>query len=369
MNISTTFTAITGWLRDIEDFELNTLGFGTDGIEVKKGDDRLYTGLNLVWNGPVKFHPEVGIASIDQKSNGSDEELRAGLYDGSFVLDGKIEEFMGFSYKKYWVSSDAANDFQECTKSFCDGDGPDGRAPHDALFFALGYLDGLPSAPYDSISPERPSRRIVHNATAHPKTPLLAPKAMYKAVLGEEEYIAVRSKSPPGIDILHHIENWSPMKQQKAYEIIADFERQGLDRLQIMPGAVELCGFLNSRNIRRGLITRNVKSAVDLFHLRFGMAFSPALSREFRPYKPDPAPLLHICTTWEVQPSEVMMIGDSLKDDVACGKRAGAFTCLLDETGRYDSPEYASVEFKPDYKVSSLAQVSSLLEANFEMAP
>ncbi|KAA8539927.1 hypothetical protein F0562_026619 [Nyssa sinensis] len=127
--------------RDIEDFELNTLGFGTDGIEVKKGDDRLYTGLNLVWNGPVKFHPEVGIASIDQKSNGSDEELRAGLYDGGFVLDGKIEEFMGFSYKKYWVSSDAANDFQECTKSFCDGDGPDGRAPHDALFFALGYLD------------------------------------------------------------------------------------------------------------------------------------------------------------------------------------------------------------------------------------
>ncbi|KAA8516373.1 hypothetical protein F0562_016666 [Nyssa sinensis] len=141
MNISTTFTAITGWLRDIEDFGLNTLGFETDGIEVKKGDDRLYTGLNLVWNGPVKFHPEVGIASIDQKSNGSDEELRAGLYDSGFVLDGKIEEFMGFSYKKYWVSSDAANDFQECTKSFCDGDGPDGRAPHDALFFALGYLD------------------------------------------------------------------------------------------------------------------------------------------------------------------------------------------------------------------------------------
>nr|GEV83243.1 haloacid dehalogenase-like hydrolase domain-containing protein At2g33255 [Tanacetum cinerariifolium] len=35
---------------------------------------------------------------------------------------------------------------------------------------------------------------------------------------------------------------------------------------------------------------------------------------------------------------------------VACGKRAGAFACLLDETGRYDSPEYANVEHKPDYK-------------------
>lgn len=47
------------------------------------------------------------------------------------------------------------------------------------------------------------------------------------------------------------------------------------------------------------------------------MAFSPALSREFRPYKPDPAPLLHICSTWEVQPYEVIMVGDSLKDDVS----------------------------------------------------
>ncbi|XP_028124896.1 haloacid dehalogenase-like hydrolase domain-containing protein At2g33255 isoform X2 [Camellia sinensis] len=72
-----------------------------------------------------------------------------------------------------------------------------------------------------------------------------------------------------------------------------------------------------------------------------------------------------------------MMVGDNLKDDVssalflspsfapyllrtflihfevACGKRAGAFTCLLDKTGRYDSPEYTDVEFKPDYKVFS----------------
>lgn len=47
------------------------------------------------------------------------------------------------------------------------------------------------------------------------------------------------------------------------------------------------------------------------------MEFTPAISREFRPYKPDPAPLLHICSTWDVQPNEVIMIGDSLKDDVS----------------------------------------------------
>lgn len=47
------------------------------------------------------------------------------------------------------------------------------------------------------------------------------------------------------------------------------------------------------------------------------MVFNPALSREFKPYKPNPAPLLHICSTWGIHPNEIMMIGDSLKDDVS----------------------------------------------------
>ncbi|CAI9762754.1 unnamed protein product [Fraxinus pennsylvanica] len=212
-------------------------------------------------------------------------------------------------------------------------------------------------------------RGVVFDMDGTLTVPVIDFPAMYRTVLGEKEYLKIKSENPSGIDILHHIETWSPDKQKQAYEIIADFEKQGLDRLQIMPGASELCGFLDSRNIRRGLITRNVKEAVDLFHLRFGMIFSPALSREFRPYKPDPAPLLHICTTWGMQPDEVMMIGDSLKDDVACGKRAGAFTCLLDETGRYDSPVYENTEFKPDYTVTSLVEARSLLEKHFDLIP
>lgn len=44
--------------------------------------------------------------------------------------------------------------------------------------------------------------------------------------------------------------------------------------------------------------------------------FAPAVTREFTPYKPHPAGLLHICAAWDVHPSEVLMIGDSAKDDV-----------------------------------------------------
>ncbi|XP_020691750.1 haloacid dehalogenase-like hydrolase domain-containing protein At2g33255 [Dendrobium catenatum] len=213
-------------------------------------------------------------------------------------------------------------------------------------------------------------RGVVFDMDGTLTVPVIDFAAMYRAVLGDEGYTAAKFGSPGGsVDILHHIETWPPQEQQRAYEIIADFERQGLDRLQIMPGAAELCGYIDSKQMRRGLITRNVKASVDLFHRKFGLKFVPALSREFRPYKPNPAPLLHICSSWGIPPNEVMMIGDSLRDDVTCGKQAGAFTCLLDENGRYGPIDSLSKDLQPDFQVSSLSEVQSLLDINFELLP
>uniref|UniRef100_A0A0D9VMM0 Haloacid dehalogenase-like hydrolase domain-containing protein n=1 Tax=Leersia perrieri TaxID=77586 RepID=A0A0D9VMM0_9ORYZ len=221
-----------------------------------------------------------------------------------------------------------------------------------------------------SAAARHPLRGVVFDMDGTLTVPVIDFPAMYREVLGgDEAYAAARAAGGGAVDILHCIESWGPDEQRRAYEVIARFEKDGLDRLQIMPGASQLCGFLDSKQIRRGLITRNVKTAVDLFHQRFGMIFSPALSREFRPYKPDPAPLLHICSTWNIPPNEVVMVGDSLKDDIVCGKRAGAFTCLLDETGRYGPHESLSEDVRPDFKVSSLSEVLSVLEDHFNLAP
>ncbi|KAH0932603.1 hypothetical protein HID58_009720 [Brassica napus] len=212
-------------------------------------------------------------------------------------------------------------------------------------------------------------RGVVFDMDGTLTVPVIDFAAMYRSVLGEDEYKRIKAESPTGIDILHHIESWSADKQQKAYETIADFEKQGIDKLQIMPGAAELCGFLDSKKIKRGLITRNVKKAIDIFHQRFEVIFTPALGREFRPYKPNPDPLLHICSTWDIPPNEVMMVGDSLKDDIACGKGAGAFTCLLDETGRYGPDDFSVTGLHPDFKVDSLSKIQKILETNFDLSP
>nr|CAD1830843.1 unnamed protein product [Ananas comosus var. bracteatus] len=188
--------------------------------------------------------------------------------------------------------------------------------------------------------------------------PVIDFPAMYREVLGDEAYDAakragggVRRHPPPHRGV-------APAEQRRAYEVIAHFEQQGLDRLQIMPGAQELCEFLDSRRIRRGLITRNVKAAVDLFHQRFAGNFvliSQTSSIAAYLFNLGPSS------------NEVMMIGDSLKDDIVCGKRAGAFTCLLDEAVRYGSLETVCNDLKPDFKVSSLSEVFSVLETHFDL--
>lgn len=81
-------------------------------------------------------------------------------------------------------------------------------------------------------------RGVVFDMDGTLTVPAIDFSAMYRAVLGDEGYAAAKSGSPGGsVDILHHIETWAPQEQHRAYEIIADFERQGLDRLQIMPGS------------------------------------------------------------------------------------------------------------------------------------
>lgn len=119
------------------------------------------------------------------------------------------------------------------------------------LFLSKSFLF-LPTRPFSSISnftsymmssfsPTKPKTRlrgVVFDMDGTLTVPVIDFPAMYRTVLGEDEYKRVKAENPTGIDILHHIENWSPDLQRHAYQTIADFERQGLDRLQIMPGGL-----------------------------------------------------------------------------------------------------------------------------------
>ena len=42
-----------------------------------------------------------------------------------------------------------------------------------------------------------------------------------------------------------------------------------------MPGAAELCGWLDSRGVPRGLLTRNVRASVEHFHANHLVPHAP----------------------------------------------------------------------------------------------
>jgi hypothetical protein len=93
-----------------------------------------------------------------------------------------------------------------------------------------------------AAAPRAPARRatlrgVVFDMDGTLTVPVIDFPAMYREVLGgEAAYAAARAAGGGAVDILHCIESWGPDEQRRAYEAIARFERDGLDRLQIMPG-------------------------------------------------------------------------------------------------------------------------------------
>ena len=211
-------------------------------------------------------------------------------------------------------------------------------------------------------------------------------------------------------DILTEIDTWDAARKARAEAIIHEMETEALVGMRVMPHSSDLGAFLDARNVPLVLVTRNVAASVDHFHAnhwgkrkleasgaKFATTetrlattetlkpFSPALARDFRPYKPAPDALLFICAAWGAAPSECAMVGDSAKDDIVAGNRAGCVTILLDTEGKWrceersgedegrnasgaeDAPNVLRGETVPTHIVRCLSEIRPLLERHYEI--
>ncbi|KAI1462714.1 HAD-like protein [Annulohypoxylon moriforme] len=175
---------------------------------------------------------------------------------------------------------------------------------------------------------------------------------------------------PKSVDILEHIYSLpTPTQQESAMESIRAIERVSMSQQVAQPGLTELMSYLDQRDIRKGICTRNFEQPVTHLLTKFlaGSVFHPVVTRDFRPPKPDPAGLLFIARSWGLtrrvegegderavrevvgeestrsgvdekegavgrgevgDASGLIMVGDSI-DDMTAGRRAGAATVLL----------------------------------------
>lgn len=137
---------------------------------------------------------------------------------------------------------------------------------------------------------------------------------------------------PKTSDILDHIYALPKSEQEAAMEKIRAVEREAMDSQSPQPGLNTLMSYIASKNLPKGICTRNFDAPVAHLLDKFlpGETFSPIVTRDFRPPKPDPAGILHISKTWGLEDggASLIMVGDSI-DDMTAGYRAGAATVLL----------------------------------------
>jgi HAD superfamily hydrolase (TIGR01549 family) len=138
---------------------------------------------------------------------------------------------------------------------------------------------------------------------------------------------------PKSSDILDHIYALpTAAEQEQAMEKIRTIERRAMSSQTPQPGLLELMSYLQSHSIPKAICTRNFETPVAHLLSNFlpSHTFSPIVTRDFRPSKPDPAGILYIARSWGLEDGgeSLIMVGDSL-DDMTAGYRAGAATVLL----------------------------------------
>lgn len=135
MEIRSTLTAaITGLIQDLDkDFTFDFYGLGKPVAKGSSGVQPLFKGLNCVWNGTIWFqHERKGGFLSDEPTTPCAHFNELGVVSGLASTstcsynDAGDDENKPLGLEDYgFVSSD---------------DEQGGGAPHDALFFALGYL-------------------------------------------------------------------------------------------------------------------------------------------------------------------------------------------------------------------------------------
>jgi len=155
--------------------------------------------------------------------------------------------------------------------------------------------------------------------------------------------------------ILERMAELSPRERTRAEAILERHEAAAAAAAAPMDGVVPFIVWMETRGLRRGLVTRNSRKSVDMVLARLGLRFDAVVTREDAPPKPAPEPVWLACRQMGLPPSTVLFVGD-YEFDMLAGRRAGVRTVLL-RNPAMQSSEHA------DLGVDSLGELRGVLES------
>jgi HAD superfamily hydrolase (TIGR01509 family) len=152
--------------------------------------------------------------------------------------------------------------------------------------------------------------------------------------------------------ILEQLTGLDAEERARAEAILRRHEITAIEQAVLADGCVELLELLRERGIPCGILTRNMRVAVDRFCQRFAFRFEGVYTREDGPPKPAPDGVLRLCAAFGVSPSQAVTVGD-FKFDVLAGRAAGTGTVLVTP----EPPEDLRAWGEPDLVVPSLREL------------
>ena len=181
---------------------------------------------------------------------------------------------------------------------------------------------------------------------------------------GRLDYALIRQEigCPQKMSILDYLEGIeNPEARRNASAILDRHEMAAAADAAPAEGAGDLVRWLCGAGLKRGILTRNSRNAVERSLENFAgigrKDFDLILSRDDDlPVKPRPDGVLYAASVFGIPPSSMLMVGDYIYD-IEAGNAAGAVTVLI--KSRKD------IEFTPpesDFTIAKLAQVREICE-------
>ncbi|MEA2640210.1 MAG: putative hydrolase of the superfamily [Chloroflexota bacterium] len=135
-----------------------------------------------------------------------------------------------------------------------------------------------------------------------------------------------------------------------------------LDAFELRPGIAELLFRLKQRGLKLGLAANQPATTIPVLDAAgVGRFFdSREVSETLKLRKPDPRFFLKLCEQLNVRPSESIMVGDRIDNDVVPARSIGMRTILL-RTGRHIDQQPRTWEEAPDVEVRDVRGIEAAI--------
>lgn len=133
---------------------------------------------------------------------------------------------------------------------------------------------------------------------------------------------------PPDVDLLDFINSKSKVERDVLEPQLIGYEiSEAIDSVKL-EGADELLVLLNRLNVPVAVVTRNCREAALIKIENNGLNIPILISREEHKAKPAPDALLFLANKWQIQPENILYVGDYLYD-IQAAINANTMSCLI----------------------------------------